>query len=116
MTDRFTPVDSWDEAMEILDRQKREADQHTLNWQWELITPGSFAIRIADGLLIFSEILEDYKEVGMQGFVYGKHYSIACVQGEIGDAHRATFLAVITQEMFEAARNLGWVVTTGFIG
>jgi len=55
--------------------------------------------------LIFSEILEDYKEVNMQGFVYGKHYS-----------HRATFLAVITEEMFEAARNLGWVITTGFSG
>jgi len=52
----------------------------------------------------------------MQGFVYGKHYSIACVQGEAGYAHRATFLAVITEEMFEAARNLGWVITTGFSG
>ena len=52
----------------------------------------------------------------MQGFVYGKHYSVACVQGEAGDAHRATFLAVITEEMFEAARNLGWVITTGFSG
>ncbi|MHA1135865.1 MAG: hypothetical protein ACTSSE_05205 [Candidatus Thorarchaeota archaeon] len=67
-------------------------------------------------MLIFSEILEDYKEVNMQGFVYGKHYSVACVQREAGDAHRATFLAVITEEMFEAARNLGWVITTGFSG
>jgi len=102
--------------MEILDRQKREADQGTLTWQWELINPGTYAIRIVSGFLFFSEILEDYKEVGMQGFVYGKHYSVACTQGELGDAHRATFLAVITQEMFEAARNLGWVVTTGFVG
>jgi len=102
--------------MEIVDRQKREADQGTLTWQWELINPGTYAIRIAGGLLIFSEILEDYKEVGMQGFVFGKHYSVACAQGELGDAHRATFLAVITQEMFEAAKNLGWVVTTGFVG
>jgi len=76
----------------------------------ELINPDTFAIRIADGLLIFSEILEDYKEVVMQGFVYGKHYSVTCTEGEIGDAHRATFLAVITQEMFETASNLGWVV------
>ena len=52
----------------------------------------------------------------MQGFVYGKHYSVACPHGELGDAHRATFLAVITQDMFEAARNLGWVVTNGFVG
>jgi len=102
--------------MEILDRQKREADQHTLSWQWELINPGTFAIRITDGLLIFSEILEDYKEVGMLGFVYGRHYSVACTKGELGDAHRATFLVVITLEMFEVARNLGWVVTTGFTG
>ncbi|MHA1138274.1 MAG: hypothetical protein ACTSSE_17480 [Candidatus Thorarchaeota archaeon] len=96
--------------------KNRVADQGTLNWQWELINPGTFVIRIADGLVIFSEILEDYIEVGMQGFVYGRHYSVACEQGELGDAHRATFLAVITQEMFEAARNLGWVITTGFVG
>jgi hypothetical protein len=102
--------------MEILNRQKREANQAVLNWQWDLINPGAFAIRIADGLLIFSEILEDYREVSMQGFVYGMHYSVACVQGEAGDVHRATFLAVIAEEMFEAAQNLGWVVTTGFEG
>ncbi|MHA2023572.1 MAG: hypothetical protein ACTSWQ_07910 [Candidatus Thorarchaeota archaeon] len=110
------PVDSWEEAEEILGRQKREADQGTLNWQWELINPGTYAIRIASGLLIFSEIMEDYKEIGMQGFVFGKHYSVACVEGELGDAHRATFLAVITREMFEAAKNLGWIVATGFVG
>jgi len=109
-------VDSWDEVMEIVDRQKREADQHTLTWQWELINPGTYAIRIAHGLLIFSEILEDYNEVGMQSFVYGKHYSEVCPLGECGDAHRVAFFAVITEEMFEAARNLGWVITSGFVG
>jgi hypothetical protein len=116
LTDRFTPVDSWEEAMEVLDRQKREAAQAILNWQWELINPGTYAIRIVEGLLIFSEILENYKEVDIQGFVFGKYYSVMCPEGEMGDAHRATFLAVITQEMFEAARNIGWVVATGFIG
>ena len=99
-----------------MDRQRIDAAQATLNWQWELINPGTFAIRIAHGLLIFSEILEDYKEVGMQGFIFGRHYSIACPQGESGDAHRSTFLAMITTEMFDAARNLVWVVTTGFVG
>ncbi len=116
LSPKFTPVDSWEEAEEIMDRQRLDAAQATLNWQWELINPGTFAIRIAHGLLIFSEILEDYKEVGMQGFIFGKHYSIACTQGELGDAHRSTFLAMITKEMFEAAGNLGWVVTTDFIG
>ena len=99
-----------------MDRQRTDAAQATLNWQWELINPATFAIRIAHDLLIFSEILEDYKEVGMQGFVFGKHYSVACPHGEMGDAHRSTFLAVITEEMFKAARNLGWVVTTGYVG
>ncbi len=116
LSPEFTPVDSWEEAEEIMDRQRIDAAQATLNWQWELINPGTFAIRIAHGLLIFSEILEDYKEVGMQGFIFGKHYSIACTQGELGDAHRSTFLVMITKEMFEAARNLGWGVTTGFVG
>lgn len=90
-----------------MDRQRIDAAQATLNWQWELINSGTFAIRIAHDLLIFSEILEDYKEVGMQGFIFGKHYSVACPHGEMGDVHRSTFLAMITKEMFEAARNLG---------
>jgi len=116
LSPEFTPVDSWEEAEEIMDRQKRAAAQGTLNWQWELINPGTYAIRIAGGLLIFTEVLEDYKEVDMQGFIYGRHYSVACTKGELGDAHRSTFLAMITKDMFEAAKNLEWVVTTGFVG
>ncbi|MGY5854067.1 MAG: hypothetical protein RTU92_10905 [Candidatus Thorarchaeota archaeon] len=111
MSPEFTPVEDWDEAMDIIDRQKREAAQATLEWQWKLINPGTYAIRIAGDLLIFTEVLEDYKEVDMQGFIYGKHYSIACPQGELGDTHRACFLAVITEKMFKAAKNCGWMVT-----
>jgi len=114
--DDFTPVDSWDEALELMDRRRQEVDQETLKWQWELLNPGTYAIRIAHGLLIFSEIKEDYKEVGMEGFVFGKHYSIVCPMGESGDAHRSTFLAVITEEMFEAAKENGWMVVSGFVG
>ena len=66
--------------------------------------------------MIFTEILEDYKEVDIQGFVFGKHYSIVCPQGELGDAHRAAFLAVITEEMFLAAKELNWNVTTDYVG
>ncbi len=36
--------------------------QATLNWQWELINPGTYAIRIAHGLLIFSEKLNQGTE------------------------------------------------------
>lgn len=32
MTD-FTPVDSWDKALEIIDRNRRAADQVTKKWQ-----------------------------------------------------------------------------------
>ena len=116
MSPEFTPVVSWEEGEEIMDRQMIDAAQATLNFQCVLINSGTFAIRIAQGLLIFTEILEDYKEVGMQWFIFGRHYSVACTQGELGDVHRSTFLAIITREMFEVARNLGWVVTTGFVG
>jgi len=116
LSPEFTPVDSWEEAEEMMDQANRTANQATLNWQWELLNPGSYAIRISNGLLIFTEITHDYSEVRMQGYVYGKHYSIVCPEGESGDAHRAAFLAVITRDMFDAARNRDWVITTGFEG
>lgn len=84
----FIPVDNWDEALEIIDRSRRAADQVTEKWQWEDIVPGCYIVRIAQGLVIFSEIEHDYAEPNMQGFVFGAHYSTVCPLGELGDVHR----------------------------
>ena len=109
MTD-FIPVDSWDEALELMDKHRRAADQATKKWQWEDVNPGTYVVRMAYGFPIFSEIEEDYCEPNMQGYVFGKHYSIACPLGEKGDVHRSQILSVITKEQFEEAKAANWDV------
>lgn len=69
--------------------------------------PGTFVIRIADGLLIYTEVLDDYKEGDMKGFIFGKHYSVACPDGELDDAHRLAFLAITSKDSFLAANTQG---------
>ncbi len=110
----FIPVDNWDEALEIIDRSRRAADQVTEKWQWEDIVPGCYIVRVAHGLVIFSEIEHDYAEPNMQGFVFGAHYSVACPLGELGDVHRSTVLAVIDKEQFENAKARNWDVETSY--
>ncbi|MCK4279482.1 MAG: hypothetical protein KAW94_02795 [Candidatus Thorarchaeota archaeon] len=108
---RFTSYDSWEEALRDMNEAKYDADRAVLRWQWDDLMPGTFAIRIAEGLLIYTEVLDDYKEGCMKGFVFSKHYSVACSDGELGDAHRATFLAIIPKESFFAAHTQGWTTT-----
>jgi len=100
---RFTSYDSWGDALRDRDEARYDADRVVLRWQWNDLMPGTFAIRIADGLLIYPEVLDDYKEDNTKGFVFGKHYSVACPDGELGDAHRSTFLALIPKESFLAS-------------
>lgn len=114
MTD-FIPVDSWDEALEIIDKHRRAVDQATEKWQWEDIMPGCYIVRVSHGLVIFSEIEHDYCEPNMQGFVFGAHYSIACPLGELGDVHRSEVIAVITKEQFEKAKAANWDVQINFL-
>ena len=110
----FESFDNWEEALEAIDRNRRAADQVTEKWQWEDIVPGCYVVRIAHGLIIFSEIEQDYCEPNMQGFVFGAHYSIACPIGELGDVHRSDVLAVITKEQFETAKAANWDVEINF--
>jgi hypothetical protein len=72
-------------------------------------------VRMVYGFPIFSEILEDYCELNMQDFVFGKHYSIVCPLGEKGDVHRSQILAVITKEQFEEAKAANWDVEISFM-
>ncbi|MHA2026641.1 MAG: hypothetical protein ACW98U_12145, partial [Candidatus Thorarchaeota archaeon] len=106
----FEAFDSWEEALEAIDSGRRAADQVTEKWQWEDIVPGCYVVRVAHGIPIFSEIEHDYKEVNMQGYVFGAHYSVACPLGELGDIHRSTVLAVIDKEQFDNAKARNWDV------
>ncbi len=110
----FESFDNWEEVLEALDRGRRAADQVTQKWQWDEVVLGCYIVRVAHGLVIFSEIEHDYAEPNMQGFVFGAHYSSVCPLGELGDVHRSAVLAVITKEQFEEAKSANWNVEISF--
>ena len=101
---RFESYENFDDALADIEGERIEVDKAVLDWQCELLRGGTYAMRIAHGLLIFTEIEEEYSHPDMKGFVFGAHYSVLCPHGEKGDAHRSTFSVQITREMFEAAR------------
>lgn len=44
----------------------------------------------------------------MKNYRYTRSYSEACPEGELGDVHISTVSSIITQEMFEKAKEMGW--------
>jgi hypothetical protein len=71
---RFTSYDCWDDALRDMEKARYDADRAILRWQWDDLMPGTFAIRIADGLLIYTEVLDDYKEA-----IWSHHHSTSTV-------------------------------------
>ena len=104
---RFTSYDSWEDALRDMNKTRYDADRAVLRWRWDDLIPGTFVIRIADGLLIYTEVLDDYGEDHRRRFVFGKHYSVACPNGKLGHVYRSTFLAIIPKESFLAAYTQG---------
>ncbi len=73
------PIRFFDDVQEAIDdiySRRAEADSVILRWQWALPRAGTYAIRIADGVLIYTKIVEELKAPHLRGFVFGKHYRI----------------------------------------
>ncbi|MCK4817260.1 hypothetical protein KA005_15930 [bacterium] len=119
----FQGFDSIEEMFEAEQKAQKAAAQKTKQWQMDLVKPGSYVLRTAHDLLLFSEILDpvetaceedkehvikSYAQEHMKYYRFGKHYSVACREGEMGDIHVSTILAVITKEYFDAAREGHW--------
>ena len=66
---RFTPYDNWEKALRDMNEARYDTDRAVLRWQWDDLIPGTFAIRIADGLSVYTEVVDDYKKDDMKGFV-----------------------------------------------
>ncbi|MDF1539426.1 MAG: hypothetical protein P1Q69_11050 [Candidatus Thorarchaeota archaeon] len=113
---RFEGYEDFEDALADIQGERIEADKAVLNWQWELLREGTYAMRVAHGLLIFTEIEKEHSHPDMKGFVFWTHYSVACLNGEKGDAHRATFWMLISKEMFCAARETNWYPVTDYVG
>lgn len=111
--------DSADELFDAIRRERDEADAKVKPWQ-SAIKTGDFVMRIVEGfetpIVIFSKLVEPeyeedrehYAQPHMKNFRFGWHYSVACAGGEPGDVHVAAVQSVITEEMFNQARDADW--------
>jgi len=103
------------EAAEARLRQAMEAaDARVRPWQAAVKVGGCF---IADGgeedLVVFGEVLEGYQEAHLRHYRFCRCFSVACPEGELGDVHVSTILAVVSRAFFEAMRQAGWQMEAG---
>ena len=113
---------SVEELFEWLDEKReagREAAEHHHLKVSDLTHGDHFVSPRPDygGLIIFGEVLEhtNYPEDAssikmsrLNGYVYGRCYSVECVEGEFGDTHITNIAAKIPAEVFERAKANGW--------
>ena len=96
-----------EEAMARLEEARKAADARVKPWQAAL-KPGERFLYLAEGLVIFGEVLETYKEERLKHYRFCRCYSVACPEGELGDVHVSTLVALVSRAFFEAMREQGW--------
>ena len=101
--------DSLEEAQARLRQAMEAADARVQQWQAAVKVGDCF---IADsgeeGLVVFGEVLEGYREAHLRHYRFCRCFSVACPEGEVGDVHVSTVLCLIGRELFEAMRQEGW--------
>ena len=100
--------DTDEEAAKRLDETMKAADARVQPWQ-AAIRPGDcFVMEAEDGLLVFGEVLEGSEPGELQHYRFCRCYSEACPEGELGDVHVSAIQCIISQRLFERAREKGW--------
>jgi hypothetical protein len=100
------------ELVEVLARELREAAAATQPWQRDL-APGdriAYAYRYEGGqqLTIYFEVLSQDGPSLKASRMWGRGYSTACPEGELGTMFRCNALVTLTPAAWEAARCQGW--------
>jgi hypothetical protein len=120
---------SIDDMFEDINKAREAADAHVHPKQAAL-KAGDFVVRYDEpsGLVIFTELLDPaesersagadeseiayavelYAQGHMKHFRFGRHYSIACPEGELGDLHVASVQATMSRDAFDVLRQNGW--------
>jgi len=117
----FQTFDTTEELFAVLDRNRQAADGACTPAQMAL-KPGDYYVRFLpeDDLVVYGEIIDPvasdqeygadadelaylkelYSAPHMQGIRFGRHYSVMCVEGELGDMHVVTAHVRLSLEAF----------------
>lgn len=116
-----------------LEGAMQRADEAVQPWQ-TVAKPGDYYVRVDRdlGITIYGELLDPtvpadtdhaydagdleeireeakiYDEPHMKHYRWGRHFSVACEDGELGDVHVSTIDTFLTKALFEAARAARW--------
>ena len=105
---------SLEEAQARLRQAMEAADARVKPWHSAVKVGDCF---VADSgeedLLVFGEVLEGYQEAHLRQYRFCRCFSVACPEGEVGDVHVSTILAVVSRAFFEAMRQEGWQMEAG---
>jgi len=107
--------DSLEAAQQRLREAMEAADARVRPWQAAVGVGDCFVTDCGgeEGFLIFGEVLKGYGEERLRHYRLCRCFSVACPEGEVGDVHVSTILAVVSREVFELARQHGWDVEEG---
>ena len=100
------------EMVEALANDEREAAAAMQRWQRQL-APGeriayAYALQGGRELTIYYEVLSSYGPRLKASRMFGRGYSTACPEGELGTMWRCNALITLTPVAWEAARCQGW--------
>jgi len=128
---------SVEEMFEEIRKDREFLDARIQDLQRE-VKPGDFIVCVSDGfggekLVAYSQIVdpieserqyydlndpeqakefawfcEQYGPEWQKSYVFGQHFSPYAPEGEYSQLHRVSIHTVITKEMFEKAKELGW--------
>ena len=125
----FKSFDSVDEMFDAVRRAGEEADKHVRPLQSGVSIGDHFAVLSDEGFTVYGEVLDPakptypcsvevaaeiaseaklYDEPHMRHYRFTRCFSVVCPEGECGDTHVSTIAALMTPEVFEYSRSLGW--------
>jgi len=102
--------DSMEQAMARLEEARKAADARVKPWQASLKPGDCFLSIVEDGLVVFGEVLEGYRDERLQHYRFCRCYSVACPEGELGDVHVSTIACRISRGFFEQMQKAGWAM------
>ena len=102
--------ESFDEMWQYLQEEKEIAYAQVQPWQTEVRAGDYFQKTCSQEFLIFGIVFseDEPRAEGLENYRFSKCYSIACVDGELGDIHVSTIERLLTEGEFLDAHRRGW--------